>query len=148
MMENIGNKGNWTNKGTDKQHVADSLIHSTSCVPNSKILSQVVAEKYLTKEKVRKRQKTIYFVYRGYKNIRPKKLNAHKYDKRIFIFFSLYPRKLKIFSFNQANALVKCFDYVCHGRRKIFLHFSYGFSRIIGKLRATAYVFTAIVRFL
>ena len=30
MMENfIGKKEKWTNKGTDKQYVADSLIHNT-----------------------------------------------------------------------------------------------------------------------
>ena len=32
MMENfIGKKEKWTNKGTDKQYVADSLLHSTTC---------------------------------------------------------------------------------------------------------------------
>ena len=30
MMENfIGKKEKWTNKGTDKQYVADSLLHSS-----------------------------------------------------------------------------------------------------------------------
>ena len=27
----VGKKKKWTNKGTDKQHVADSLLHSTAC---------------------------------------------------------------------------------------------------------------------
>ena len=32
MMEDlIGKEENWTNKGTDKQYVADSLLHSTTC---------------------------------------------------------------------------------------------------------------------
>ena len=32
MMENfIGKKEKWTNKGTDKQYVAGSLLHSTTC---------------------------------------------------------------------------------------------------------------------
>ena len=43
----------WTNKGTDKPYVADSLKHSTTCqtmyVPNFKILGQVVPAKSLTK---------------------------------------------------------------------------------------------------
>ena len=44
----------WTNKGTDKPYVADSLIHSTTChtrffVLNFKILGTVVPEKSLTK---------------------------------------------------------------------------------------------------
>ena len=51
MMENfIGKKEKWTNKGTDKQYVADSLLHSTTStfVPNLIILSQVVAMKSST----------------------------------------------------------------------------------------------------
>ena len=32
MMEKfIGKKEKWINKGTDKQYVADSLLHSTTC---------------------------------------------------------------------------------------------------------------------
>ena len=27
----VGKKEKWTNKGTDKRYVADSLIHSTTC---------------------------------------------------------------------------------------------------------------------
>ena len=56
MMENfIGKKEKWTNKGTDRQYVADSLLYSTSChtptfVPNLIILSQVVAEESLTED--------------------------------------------------------------------------------------------------
>ena len=51
-------KEKWINKGTEKQYVADSLIHSTTChlsdfVPNFRIVSQVVPEKSLT-EKERK----------------------------------------------------------------------------------------------
>ena len=69
MMENfIGKKEKGTNKGTDKQYVANSLIHNTTYsypmfVPNFKIPGQVVAEKSLTKKKVyththkRKKQK-------------------------------------------------------------------------------------------
>ena len=53
MMENfIGKKEKWTNKGTDKQYTADSLLHSTTSypafVPNLIILSQVVAKKSST----------------------------------------------------------------------------------------------------
>ena len=32
MMENFtGKKEKWTNKGTDKQYITDSLLHCTSC---------------------------------------------------------------------------------------------------------------------
>ena len=32
MMEKfIGKKEKWINKGTDKQYVADSLLHNTTC---------------------------------------------------------------------------------------------------------------------
>ena len=35
MMEKcIVKKEKWTNKGTDKPYVADSLIHSTSIIPD------------------------------------------------------------------------------------------------------------------
>ena len=56
MMEKfIGKKGKRTNKGTDKQYEADSLIRDTTSypmfVPNFKINGQVVAEKSLTKKK-------------------------------------------------------------------------------------------------
>ena len=58
----VGEKEKWTNKGTDKQYVADSLLHSTTCqsylmfVPNFKILSQVVSEKCLTEKKFTNKQ--------------------------------------------------------------------------------------------
>ena len=50
----VGKKEKWTNKGTEKPYVADSLIHSTTCyarcfVPIFKILGQVVPEKSLMK---------------------------------------------------------------------------------------------------
>ena len=43
------------NKGTDKQYVAVLLLHNTtnhyqSFVPNFRILTQVVADKYLTEK--------------------------------------------------------------------------------------------------
>ena len=54
MEKNIGTKEKRTNKGTDKQYVADSLIHyktyHTRCL--YQILGQVVAEKSLTKKKI------------------------------------------------------------------------------------------------
>ena len=59
MMESfIGKKEKWTNKGTVKQYVARSLLHSTTCqklsyptfVPNLIILNQVVSEKSLTED--------------------------------------------------------------------------------------------------
>ena len=55
MMENFnGKKEKCTNKGTDKQYVAGSLLHSTTSyltfVPNLIIISQVVAEKSLTED--------------------------------------------------------------------------------------------------
>ena len=31
MGKNIGKKEKWINKGTDKQYVADSLLHNTTC---------------------------------------------------------------------------------------------------------------------
>ena len=87
MMEQIiGKKENWSNKGTDKPYVTDSLIHITSYnlsylmfVPNFKILGQAVPGKSLTEKKVYtqtdnsyRKGKTIhplypiYFIYRGY----------------------------------------------------------------------------------
>ena len=83
MIEKIiGKKEKRTNKGTDMQYVADSLIHDTTyhtrCLCQiSKILGQVVAEKSLSKKKfTHKHTHTngksknyippIYFVYRGY----------------------------------------------------------------------------------
>ena len=49
---NNWNEKKWTNKGTDKQYVADFFIHSTTSylmfVTNFKILGQVVPEKSLT----------------------------------------------------------------------------------------------------
>ena len=52
MMENfIGKKEKCTNKGTDKQYVADSLLQSTTCQTLPLIiLSQVVAKKSLTED--------------------------------------------------------------------------------------------------
>ena len=60
MEKNIGKKEKWTNKGTDKQYAADSLIFFNTrynlsypmFLSNFKILGQVVAEKSLTKKKV------------------------------------------------------------------------------------------------
>ena len=52
MEKNIGMKEKWTNKGTDKQYAAESLIHDTTYllfVTNFKILGQIVTEKSLTK---------------------------------------------------------------------------------------------------
>ena len=50
----VGEKENWTNKGTDKQYVANSFIHSATyhyhIVPHFKILSQVESEKTLTEK--------------------------------------------------------------------------------------------------
>ena len=48
----IGEKEKWTNKGTDKQHVAVFCVTQcnlflSSCVPNSRTLTLVVAEKSL-----------------------------------------------------------------------------------------------------
>ena len=45
-------KEKWINKETDKQYVADSLMHDTTCrhtffLPNFKILNEVVSEKSL-----------------------------------------------------------------------------------------------------
>ena len=50
----IGKKEKWTNKRTDKQYVAEFIIHTVNLsylmfVPNFKILGQVVPEKSLTK---------------------------------------------------------------------------------------------------
>ena len=54
----VREKEKWTNKGTDKQYVADSLLHSTtSFVPNFMILGQVVPEKSLTEIFVRVKEK-------------------------------------------------------------------------------------------
>ena len=56
MMENfIGKKEKWTNKGTDKEYVADLFVtqHNLSYptfVSNLIILSQVVAKKSLTED--------------------------------------------------------------------------------------------------
>ena len=55
MMEIfIRKKEKWTNKGTNKQYVADSFLHSTTChtQPFYQIcnLSQVVAMKSLTED--------------------------------------------------------------------------------------------------
>ena len=55
MMENfIGKKEKWTNKGTDKRYVADSvtqhILSYPTLVPNLINLSQVVAEKSLTED--------------------------------------------------------------------------------------------------
>ena len=46
----VGEKEKWTNKGTDKQYVADSLLHSSTChtQPLNQILGQEVAKKALT----------------------------------------------------------------------------------------------------
>ena len=49
----IGKKEKWTNKTTDKQYVAEFIIHIVNLsylmfVPNFKILGQVVPEKSLT----------------------------------------------------------------------------------------------------
>ena len=57
----VRKKEKWTNKGTDKQHVADSLKHSAilslpSFVPNFKILGQVDPEKSLKEKKFTDRQ--------------------------------------------------------------------------------------------
>ena len=51
----IGEKEKWTNKGTDKQYVADFFVPQynsslSSFVPNFRIISQVVAEKSLTEK--------------------------------------------------------------------------------------------------
>ena len=49
MMDNfIGKKEKWTNKGTDKQFVAEHNLSYQTFVPNLIILSQVVAMKSLT----------------------------------------------------------------------------------------------------
>ena len=49
----IGKKEKWTNKGTDKQYVAECLIHYNLSylmfIPNFKILGKAVPEKSLTK---------------------------------------------------------------------------------------------------
>ena len=53
QKKNIGKKEKWTNKGTDKQYVADLFMHYNlsyqMSVQNFKVLCQVVPEKYLTK---------------------------------------------------------------------------------------------------
>ena len=50
----IGEKGKWTNKGTDKQYVAVFVVQYnlslSSFVPNFRIISQVVAEKSLAEK--------------------------------------------------------------------------------------------------
>ena len=54
MKKKCWKERKWTNKGTDKPYVADSLIHSTTCHTRFlyqffKILVQVVPEKSLMK---------------------------------------------------------------------------------------------------
>ena len=53
-------KEKWTNKGTDKQNVADFVtqynLSLSSFVPNFRILTQVVAEKSLTEKSFTDRQ--------------------------------------------------------------------------------------------
>ena len=77
----VGEKAKKTNKGTDKQYVADdSFLHSTTChiryLYKNKILSQVVSEKCLTEKKFTNKHSNIksknyippiQFAYRGYK---------------------------------------------------------------------------------
>ena len=41
-------KEKWTNKGTDKQEMADSFLHYQMLVPNFIILCRAVPEKCLT----------------------------------------------------------------------------------------------------
>ena len=73
----VREKEKWTNKVTNKQYVADSLLHSTTChlipsfVPNFKILGQVDPEKSLTEKKVythtnTEKAKTIFPLYTSY----------------------------------------------------------------------------------
>ena len=79
----VKEKEKWPNKGTDKQYVADSFIQFNlslpSFVPNFKILSQIVPEKFLMEKQFTHRQThkhcyrkgknyipPIYFVYQGY----------------------------------------------------------------------------------
>ena len=67
----VREKEKWTNKGTDRQYVADSFLSLPSFVPNFKILSQVVPEKSLTGKKVYKhthteKAETIYPLYTSY----------------------------------------------------------------------------------
>ena len=66
----------WTNKGTDKQHVADFFLTQynlslPSFVPNFKILGQVVPEKSLTEKSLQTHKRTekakpIYPLYTSY----------------------------------------------------------------------------------
>ena len=68
----VREKEKWTNKGTDKQHVATQYnLSLPSFVPNIKILGQVVPEKSLTEKKLYRqtnicteKAKTIYPLYR------------------------------------------------------------------------------------
>ena len=58
----VREKEKWINEGTDKQYVADSLLHSTTChyqalYQNFKILGQVVPEKSLTENFVKEKAK-------------------------------------------------------------------------------------------
>ena len=58
----VREKEKWTNKGTDKQYVADFFVtqynlYLPSFVPNFKILGQVVPEKSLTENFVREKEK-------------------------------------------------------------------------------------------
>ena len=78
----IREKEKWTNKGTDKQEMADSFLHNTTYhthlfVPNFIILCQAVPEKSLTEKKVythtqthtnifTENSKTIYPLYTSY----------------------------------------------------------------------------------
>ena len=72
MEKNIGKKEKWTNKGTDKPYLADSLLHSTTCHSRClyQILGTVVPEKSLTKKKSlhtdTEKAKTIYPLYTSY----------------------------------------------------------------------------------
>ena len=50
MKHFIGKKEKWTNKGTDKQYVADYLLHNTTCHTQPLYQSQVVAEKSLMED--------------------------------------------------------------------------------------------------
>ena len=55
MMEIfIGEREEWTNKGNDKQEEADSLYNKSypTFVPNFKILSVIVLEKFDEKKRV------------------------------------------------------------------------------------------------
>ena len=73
----VREKEKWTNKGTDKQYVADSLIHITTCHYQAlyKILGQVIPEKSLMEKSlhthihtniVTEKGKTIYPLYTLY----------------------------------------------------------------------------------